>query len=783
MEEYLDAHAPQWVDFTKSCSPQVAQDFFDRVRTIEPKDKLCDFTSKDTENIQPASQEDVSDSNTIMELQEDLIMKNTPVKVVSPNCDNKEKITITYDQILNNAMRTLEFCQKPPKIRDVSNKINQESNVFKTPSVSKGTKSSRSIGFRSVPNKHVQSSQDTVSKSVKINKNNNTVNMRRTLANHYLFKQDDACAKNNTSKIPDVCSDATKDKKKDKEPKEDSEELKDKELDKDSGELKEENKELNEENKEEHEKENNDEFKNDSGDHNEEKNEAQQDEQEESIDDNKDKEENNEDDVDTAIEKAKQRQSNKHTSILTWQNHRRSMYKRRTSTNSKQYVSLAEAVSRFQNETPKRFRTRSTKENNTSAVISLPKLMQNRLRTTVPISPALVSKNRARAVTVLSQEEREKLQLEEMKKYQIKAKPIPPSVLRGPRVMPKVAKKSADTTQSESGEISCATSLLQSKNSPPPACHDKTFFGPKKTVPRITVTDSEGIIVEQQTIAFFGVPKESVTKSATRVQPFSFEARNKNLQMKKEQRLKSLQEVNKTKEFHARPVPNFSKPPTPSAKQQQQQQQQRQSMKRSVLPCPFSFEERNKQLSKKKEQLVKQVLEEDKRSRIFRANPAPSFKPVMVRGRSKDRLFVQDKKVANEHEDQENLEPNVGSSKTENKSTRKTKSAACAIDKQKASLKEKIHPPELNTDKRAKERREFEERLKRREMEDEKKRQEQIRKELEEEMQVKVELRKLTEVKARPMPKYKLPIIVKATKQLTQPQSPAFASKLKSKQT
>jgi hypothetical protein len=301
--------------------------------------------------------------------------------------------------------------------------------------------------------------------------------------------------------------------------------------------------------------------------------------------------------------------------------------------------------------------------------------------------------------------------------------------------------------------------------------------GLKNTVPKITVTDSQGIIVEHQTIPFFGMPKEnSVTKSVTRVQPFSFEARNKNLQMKKEQRLKSLQEANKAKmEFHARPVPNFSKPSTPSVKQQQ-------NAKRSVLPCPFSFEERNKQLSKKKEQLVKQVLEDDKRSRIFRANPAPVFKPVMVRGRSKDRLFTQDKKMANEHEDQENREPNVDSSKTESKNTQKTKNATCAIDKQKTSLKE-IHPPELNTDKRAKERREFEEKLKRKEMEEEAKRQEENRKQLEQEKQMKAELRKLTEVKARPMPQYKTPVIAKAMKQLTQPQSPAFASKLKSKQT
>jgi len=89
----------------------------------------------------------------------------------------------------------------------------------------------------------------------------------------------------------------------------------------------------------------------------------------------------------------------------------------------------------------------------------------------------------------------------------------------------------------------------------------------------------------------------------------------------------------------------------------------------------------------------------------------------------------------------------------------------------------------LNTDKRAKERYEFNEKMRRKEMEEEAKRQEAEKKRLESEKMMKAKLRKLTEVKARPMPTYKPPLIIKATKQLTNPQSPAFASKLRSKQT
>ncbi|KAG8239585.1 hypothetical protein J437_LFUL019016, partial [Ladona fulva] len=42
-------------------------------------------------------------------------------------------------------------------------------------------------------------------------------------------------------------------------------------------------------------------------------------------------------------------------------------------------------------------------------------------------------------------------------------------------------------------------------------------------------------------------------------------------------------------------------------------------------PSPFSFEERNKLLIKKKEQFINKVIEEEKKAREFRAKPMPKF--------------------------------------------------------------------------------------------------------------------------------------------------------------
>ncbi|XP_077279014.1 targeting protein for Xklp2 homolog [Temnothorax americanus] len=775
MGDFYDLLAPQWVDFNETCSPMRIKDFFDREHTVHERiEDLCDSSDDAKNNTiqpQPVSQLDVTCASTKAQADLDII-KSTPIKVISPkNRNNKEVIgETTYDQVLSDAMRKLELCKKPPKIREALNKTTHESNTFKTPNKSKLVKSSRSVGCRSVTNKYVLSGQDSLRKSTKVNKsictqiNDTSASAKEMSVSRVLLKQDENHTEDDTSNRPNDLVDDTK-LKKDKQNEEDDEER---------------NEKNNEEHKEDTEKFN----ETDDKECNENDQELQElrikNESEELTDDNEEaKEEDSRDDVDAAIENGVRTPPLDSHMIVIWQNYRRSLKTKpkRCVPINKKYVSLAEAVSRFQTETPERFRTRSGKPN-VSMPVNMSKLTQNRLKTTIPISPALVSKTRTRPVTVLSREEREKLEMEEMKKHRIKANPIPPSVLRSSRVVTKtVAKKStaAVRNSTRSNEKACATNVHKPKS--PQPHRDKVSSGPKNMVTKV-VTDPSGITVEREEITFFGVPKDTgVVKNATRIVPFSFEARNKDLQMKKEQRLKSLQEANKTKtDFHARPVPNFSKPPTPVGKQQQR------DTKKSILPCPFSFDDRDRKVFERKEQLVKQMLEEDKRARVFRANPAPVFKPVMVRGRSKEHLLAREKSTVSEQaEDQENKEPNV-ESMVNKEHIPKSKNSVCTVDKaQKAPLK--AYPPKLNTDKRARERYEFDEKMRRREMEEEAKRQEEEKKRLESEKEMKAKLRKLTEVKARPMPAYKAPIIAKATKQLTDPQSPAFASKLRSKQT
>lgn len=733
--------ASQWIDFTENISPQIPmKDYFDKEHAIHGRIvEFGDLPMEDSESIS-------TDLCVNKEAQQDLdIIKSTPVKVISPKYRKKTTMTeqITYDQVLTDAIKKLELCKKPLKTRGTLNKTIQEPNTFKTPNMSI-KKSSRSVGYRNVSNnldqfnttrRSVRSDKDTC---VLEKSDNIIIYETKTLSNYSLLKQDQADIKGDISKKT-VQVDHYENEKED---------------------TKEYIKEHEEQNKEENK-------------------ETLHDETEELINNENKQEQNN---MDAIIEKDI-RNNKLRASVLTWQSGRRNLNKRRS---SNRFVSLAEAVSRFQNDTPKRFRTRCNK-NHVEAlqnVSSKSSIQHHRLKPTIPISPALMSKNRTRAITVLSQEEREKREMEEMKKHPIKANPIPLSVLRGPVCsVPKTIMKKWTIPATVAGNFSSATVMQQSEKTftntsallknPGKSHHDKTLL--KNTVTKVLVTDPTGIIVEREEIPYFGVPKDNSTaRSVTRVVPFSFEARNKDLKIKKEQRLKSLQEANKAKmEFHAKPAPNFSKSllttPPPVVKQQKEKK------KTTIQQCPFSFEKRDKNLSKKKEELVKQVLEENKRMRVFRAKPVPVFKPVKVRGVFKEHVSVKEEYVVDKRDDQENKEPNIISIETtqENKYMRKTKVSCAVVDKQ--------NELELNTDKRARERREFDERIKRKEIEEEVKRQEDKRRQEENEKQMRAEQRKLAEVKARPMPKYKSLIITKATKPLTEPQSPMLSNKYKRK--
>ncbi|XP_015124225.1 targeting protein for Xklp2 [Diachasma alloeum] len=496
---------------------------------------------------------------------------------------------------------------------------------------------------------------------------------------------------------------------------------------------------------------------------------------------------------------------------------------------SNQYVSLAEAIKKFEKGTPTRFHTVSAKNPKPK---TLQVVKQQALKRTIPVSPALTSKNRVRRHVVLSQAELEEIELQKMKQHQIRANPVPTNILQGPQPLKSVPKK--PLTSQKPFHLTKPKKTVSTKQGPTSSSSSSSGQNTqsKKPVKKIvpTVVSSEGgITIAESQIMHFGIPTTQKTqvigsakKKTTRPLPFNFEARNKLFMTKKEEKLKKLQSEEEQKakvEFHARPMPLSAKKVALQPSKQVKNHADDHEDKQKPKVLPFSFEARDKVLMKKKEELRKKMEEEDKKARTFHANPAPHFKPVLVRGRSREniktdtdkntgtvrnrsaenrktdvKLQTRGRSVENlrtltrdksketlklprtlqkqistgQLSDQENRPPNYQPAVPKGKVP--TKPSMPVLKPKLKSL-----PAELHSDKRARMRKDFDDQIRMKAaLKEEKRRREQEERLAREQMEIK-ELRKKAETKARPMPVYKPMTLVKSTKQLTAPESPAWA--------
>ncbi|XP_058797300.1 targeting protein for Xklp2-like isoform X2 [Phymastichus coffea] len=476
------------------------------------------------------------------------------------------------------------------------------------------------------------------------------------------------------------------------------------------------------------------------------------------------------------------------------------------------YVSMAEAITNFHRVTPQRFHS-------TVKTTRTEQLRRQSFKLTRAQSPALMCKKRSRPVTALSREEQEKLELEKIRQNAIKANPVRKDILRKPAPLKKIEKKTI--TNPEPFHLT-----EMKKNQPPAPQKDikRLHRVHTKTVPTIVSTTDKGVLIKDEEILHFGIPIEpsQCRKKNTKIIPFSFEARNKELQARKQERLRAIQEEEKHKvkaEFHARPVPAIVKTPMNKAAPKDD------SIKKTKITVTrsLSFENRVKEVQKKKEERMKQVLEEEKKARIFKAHKVPEFKPVLVRGRSRDNLLKKSMEnlsikpsfnISNGNNKSLNIPKKIPNAELkrshENLSTqskslikpslsipfvapKKITAPSKVLENQenhnrgavpkilepkcKISQKSMAILTELNTDKRAKQRKEFDEQLKKKEIEDEEKKKQDEEDRLVREKAEKLELRKQAEVKARPMPVYKPLNVVKSNKPLTEAQSPAWAKR------
>ncbi|XP_063361930.1 targeting protein for Xklp2-like [Cydia amplana] len=226
------------------------------------------------------------------------------------------------------------------------------------------------------------------------------------------------------------------------------------------------------------------------------------------------------------------------------------------------FVSMAEAVYHYQRDTPNRFHS-SRPQAFRSSVAPEPSGL------TIPQSPMLRCKARSRPLHVMSQKEKEEMEAEEIKKFKIKANPIPKSVIEGCRNLPEVPKK-LPTVPEPFHLTEVNKKLAQSpihvpvfKARPAPKhILEKPQVCPKQAIPvTIPVTPKFHYKPPPQTHNSAPKPPKPVEKSARLgpllVEPFSFEKRDEEIKRRREERIrKQLEEERKQAcQFKAQPLP------------------------------------------------------------------------------------------------------------------------------------------------------------------------------------------------------------------------------------
>lgn len=381
------------------------------------------------------------------------------------------------------------------------------------------------------------------------------------------------------------------------------------------------------------------------------------------------------------------------------------------------FVSMAEAVYHYQRDTPGRFHTSRPQTFRFQSGMGPSGL-------TVPHSPMLRCKARSRPMHIMSQKEKEEMEIEEIKKFKIKANPVPKSVLEGSKNLPDVTKK--PVTIPEPFKLT--------------EIHKKAVESPDKI--QFKARPAPKHILEK---AHFP-PKPSVQVTKPVSPKFHYKRAN------------SVDRIKPDCKLHAphRPIQKSAEKPAP----------QRHG---PIRPEPFSFEQRDELMKKRREERIKQQIEEErKQATMFKAQPLP--------GGVRRRMQSTTAKASS-------------STSSENKENHIKFEARPPLVLYKEPFKpvhEPLHvlktvPFQLTTQKRAAEREKFDNLLKEKEEELEKLRQLKEKEAEEIEERTKVQLRSKLVHHAKPIPVAVTHPFVpeKSDAPLTVPETPKFVRRLK----
>ncbi|XP_034447308.1 targeting protein for Xklp2-like [Hippoglossus hippoglossus] len=416
------------------------------------------------------------------------------------------------------------------------------------------------------------------------------------------------------------------------------------------------------------------------------------------------------------------------------------------------YVPMAQQIEQYQKRTPDRYhlRSRQSQERGPHPVKG------DQLKLTQPHTPHLMTRQRSRPTTMKSSAELEAEEVDQLHKFKFKALELNRKLLEGAEHLKKPAVK--EPTVPEGFELQIEKRLQERQISKKSEEEERPHTFKSQPLPKRIL---EGVV---------GVPERKVLHPTVPESPA--------FALKKRVRVdRKVEEVKQPSPIKPPPVPHFGLPFQPRLPEHHH-----------VEVCPFSFDERERERRAMKEKRLEEKRNEEVPQ--FKAQPLPDFESVLLPEKKKleatkpepfrllldERCSVKNSRweqmVKEEQKQQEEAatfkaRPNTVTHK-EPFLPKKPERAAAAVENF-----------ELSTERRARERQEYERLVSEKEALSELMEEEQRQ---EEEQQQKEEITRLRQEqvhKAQPVKHYKPVLVKKSDVPLTVPHTPKFSDRFR----
>ncbi|KAG2463541.1 TPX2B protein, partial [Polypterus senegalus] len=273
-----------------------------------------------------------------------------------------------------------------------------------------------------------------------------------------------------------------------------------------------------------------------------------------------------------------------------------------------EFVPMAQQIEAFQKRTPMRFHGRSKQKNDEGPS----PVKTTKLKMTDPKTPKLLAKRRNRPVTCKSTAEVEAEELEKIKQFKFKALDLNRKILEGGLLPKKPAAKAI--TQPVGFDLEIEKRLRDRETKKITTEEEDYTFHPRPLPIKILEDVVEKPVpIKANPVPHFGVPfkPKPLENKQVEVCPFSFESREKEKQALKEKRMEELRKEEVSK-FKALPLPDFDHVHLPEKK-----------VKEVTQPEPFKLliDERGAVKNERWEQMLKDEQKQQAEATVFKARP------------------------------------------------------------------------------------------------------------------------------------------------------------------